>query len=457
MGTIGVAISGGGHRATLFGLGALMFLADAGRNGDVCSIASVSGGSLTNAYVGQEGNYRAGQWAHKPDFDAVAAALASQIANRGTMWAAWTTKVWVAVAAIALVATFLVFLLPWWWVIRMILWFVAFLVWIAVFWSLRGGVCARAYKKTLYTTSSGNTSLNDLGHTNPTIDHVICATDLHAGEHFDFSGRFVYNYRYGRGARPGMKVQQPVSASTSVPGAFPPRWFRATRFGFQHGAQQPPPRWITVVDGGVYDNMADQWASGLADRKQRTPGLFDDIEDIDELVVVNCSAGMRFESTSKMRVPAVGELLALSRAVSIMYDNSASLRRQSLVGRFIRSAGRIRNNQAPGDFVGSLVSIDQSPFRIPRAFENSSDPGYQQRAQDVLNGMLATENEQQWSQIAQMDSAVATTLRKLGREVSARLIRHAYILAAANLHVLLGYPPPTQQQTSKQRFEALVQ
>lgn len=38
---IGVALSGGGHRATIWGLGVLLYLADAGRQGDVGAIASV--------------------------------------------------------------------------------------------------------------------------------------------------------------------------------------------------------------------------------------------------------------------------------------------------------------------------------------------------------------------------------------------------------------------------------
>ena len=43
--SLAVAMSGGGHRATLFVLGALMYLVDAGANKYVTSIASVSGGS----------------------------------------------------------------------------------------------------------------------------------------------------------------------------------------------------------------------------------------------------------------------------------------------------------------------------------------------------------------------------------------------------------------------------
>ncbi|MDH4346170.1 MAG: hypothetical protein OEW31_07540, partial [Thermoleophilia bacterium] len=52
-----VALSGGGHRAALFGLGVLLYLADAGKSREVTSVASVSGGSLTNGYVAQSVDY----------------------------------------------------------------------------------------------------------------------------------------------------------------------------------------------------------------------------------------------------------------------------------------------------------------------------------------------------------------------------------------------------------------
>ena len=55
---IGVALSGGGHRASVFGAGLLLYLADAGRQGDVGIIASVSGGSITNGVVAHEMDYR---------------------------------------------------------------------------------------------------------------------------------------------------------------------------------------------------------------------------------------------------------------------------------------------------------------------------------------------------------------------------------------------------------------
>ena len=57
MARVGVAISGGGHRAALFGLGSLMYLADAEKSREVVSIASASGGSITNGYVALRADY----------------------------------------------------------------------------------------------------------------------------------------------------------------------------------------------------------------------------------------------------------------------------------------------------------------------------------------------------------------------------------------------------------------
>jgi hypothetical protein len=48
---VGIALSGGGHRATLFGLGALLATVDLGVNERVVQISSVSGGSLLNGFL----------------------------------------------------------------------------------------------------------------------------------------------------------------------------------------------------------------------------------------------------------------------------------------------------------------------------------------------------------------------------------------------------------------------
>ena len=51
MAKFGLALSGGGFRATLFHLGVVRFLRDAGLLGDITDIASVSGGSVLAAHL----------------------------------------------------------------------------------------------------------------------------------------------------------------------------------------------------------------------------------------------------------------------------------------------------------------------------------------------------------------------------------------------------------------------
>jgi hypothetical protein len=53
-----VALSGGGHRAALFGLGALLALAQNEASTRVTSISSVSGGSLANGAIASRLDYR---------------------------------------------------------------------------------------------------------------------------------------------------------------------------------------------------------------------------------------------------------------------------------------------------------------------------------------------------------------------------------------------------------------
>jgi hypothetical protein len=58
--TLGIALSGGGVRASLFALGALLYLVNKKLNRYVREISSVSGGSITNGFV-----------AHRCDFSKV--------------------------------------------------------------------------------------------------------------------------------------------------------------------------------------------------------------------------------------------------------------------------------------------------------------------------------------------------------------------------------------------------
>ena len=106
MSGMSIALSGGGHRATLFGLGVLLYLADAGKNVGALSISSVSGGSITNGFVAQELDYSTCGAAEFEQM--VAAPLAGQIAQRGTLYAPLFSKLYLVVLVLSGLATVIV-------------------------------------------------------------------------------------------------------------------------------------------------------------------------------------------------------------------------------------------------------------------------------------------------------------------------------------------------------------
>ena len=85
---IGVALSGGGYRATAWGLGAILALSDlreAGSNDDrLSTVASVSGGSVTNGFIAAGEPFNS---SNSAGFDAEAARLVPRLSGRpGWFW-----------------------------------------------------------------------------------------------------------------------------------------------------------------------------------------------------------------------------------------------------------------------------------------------------------------------------------------------------------------------------------
>ncbi|UVT18587.1 MAG: patatin-like phospholipase family protein [Nitrospira sp.] len=434
MAKIAIALSGGGYRASLFGLGVLLYLVDAQKNREVTSIASVSGGSITNAYIAQIKGY---QKRESLDFWESIRPLVHTIAHK-TLWAAPLTWVYLLTVLSFFFAIvygsfcgndwngliqWLVFcglLLPWGWLFQQ-----------------RGVIAGRAFGSNLFSTCGKPIALNEIDHT---IDHVLCSTHLNAGEHFYFSGRFVYSYRFGWGQPGCLPLHAAVQASAAFPGGFPPRWMRTRRFQFQGGEQQPDPipSMVMLVDGGVYDNMADQWPSGVARRAKARPDL--QLQIPDQLIVVNSSAGLSWSYLHLLKVPLIGEFLSLVRDISVMFDNAASLRMKELVQNFYHSE----------DLRGVLVNIAQSPFKIPRAFLKG-ETAEAQRARAVMEKLG---DEKEWDRITREDMNVSTTLSKVGARASAQLMRHGYALAMVNCHVILNFP--LHELPELQRFQQLA-
>jgi hypothetical protein len=431
----------------LFGLGALLYLAEAQKSSEVSSIASVSGGSLANGAVAQALDYRTSPAA---EVETVVGDTGRQLATKGTVFGwrgTWLYLVLlVVVAAVVAVGPWL---LPIPTALKIIV-FLAGLLLIGLLAQLRGRVCARAFAETLFSPDGAPTQLGQI-HT--AVDHVICATDLHAGEHVYFSGRFVGGYRFGLGTPGDLPLHRAVQASAAFPGAFPVTWLPTSRHQFRKpaGSDEASATTMALVDGGVYDNMSDQWAQGLASRSRRWSQLSPEFREADELVVVNASAGLGWGSVNSLRWPLVGELTSLLRDKSVLYDNGNSLRRHELTARFDLAEREGRGLR------GVLVHIPQDPFEVPDAFKGADSrwPGRAERARAAL-ALLGDQPERrdEWRKIAAANATEATTLVRFKEEVCARLLYHAYVLTMVNTHVILDYP--LLEMPDLDRFRGLV-
>ncbi|MEM9656138.1 MAG: patatin-like phospholipase family protein, partial [Actinomycetota bacterium] len=396
MAKISVALSGGGHRASLFGLGTLQYLADSGKHAEVVSIASVSGGSLTNGYVGQNVAYRT---TDGETFQAkVTDPFLAQITNHGTLFAPLLSKAYIGLLIVVGLASVV---LPWlvtsihfgWRVLLCLLGITALL---GLAW-LRGPLCRHALRQTLFSPEGSVTKLTDL---HPGVDHVLCATDLQSGDHVYFARDLAYGFQFGLGTPGPTDLATAAGASAALPGAFTPVSIRTRNLGFVGGRQGRNARFLRLVDGGVYDNMADQWGTGYAGRVHRLPPAYAD-KVPDELITVNSSSGATWTATSLLGVPIIGEVRALLRDKDILYDNTTSHRRYALIERF--DAARAAGTGTTGAYIG----INQSPYVVARAFEADSTLG--PKAKRVLamldEGPLT---EEQWQEVANRSDGMST-------------------------------------------------
>jgi hypothetical protein len=498
----------------------LLYLADVGRNRDVTSIASVSGGSITNGFLAQRTLYNR---AESEQVRAAARELASTIANRGslqgppfsapvlafaglllatgwvvlgldaglalrvaiasglglaagvvlaTRFRGWLPRLYLVVVGFSLLWVLGgPWLLPVPAAVRFLLTLAALMLWIWVVAARRSWVCEWAYERTFFNHDDGRpTLLRDIGGE---LDHIFCATELQSSEQLYFAKDFVYGYRYGVGIPGGISLARTVQASACLPFAFTPRWFRRADHAFAFPRADVPPegdrakstRFVVLTDGGVYDNMGDEWALGFAGRKRSWPELAARGREPTHLIVANASAGTGWAAFAPGAIPGWGEIAGMLRIKDVLYDQTTAPRRRALVAAFNQAAAaKAASAQAPAHEVrarvgllGALVDIGQSPFDVPKAFE--SDHAWPDRADRAREALEALEElgdtEEAWRRQQRESAGIPTVLSRLGPERSARLLQHAYVLAAVNLRVILDFPLP-RPLPSIESFQALA-
>jgi len=463
---IAVALSGGGHRATVFGLGALLAMADAGLCDRTVSISSVSGGSIANGAVMVGPDYGT---APVGEIEAHIARTVQSIAERGVLQGGAPATRWylrsfiaaIALTVVAFVVAVVAGIAKWPVVVASAVAVMFVFGWLTLWlFSQRSSATERAIDKELL--GDARTSLAAQQARDLSVHHVICTTDLQGGTTFYFSNRMVYGWEFGGTTRPTeVTLSTAVQASACVPGAFRARAVGLDRLHLVPGtltADDHPPHGevtvdrIVVVDGGVYDNMADSWEYGFADRAARWPGLVGaQSRPAQQLVVVNASS----DWNSLRPMPGGGlrfELDALMRSKDVQYDVSTSHRRQALGQLFATTAD-------DDDLDGVFVQIKDSPYRLVDRFTHGPErtPQDRKRWADEARSFLDRYglSMSAWDDIAKASSAVPTTLKPLGAEVCAALLEHGYMLATANLHVIFGHGDMTRT-IERPRFARLA-
>jgi predicted acylesterase/phospholipase RssA len=465
---LGIALSGGGHRATVFSLGALLAVTDAGLNERTVSISSVSGGSIAN-----------GVMLNGPDFGTAASdqlerhigAAVRAVAHRGVLLGGAPAtkgyllmlKVAAAVAFIGLVATLVFGFLQYW--IGLAAGLIVLVVGGAAVWRLFGQRSVRTEKAIDDEMLGGvERTMSTLGE--GSVHHVICTTELQTGTEFFFSNRMVYGHQFGgKLGGPSIRLATAVQASACVPGAFKARTIPLADLGLPSvpatlARKKKPPKQVSVArividDGGVYDNMADEWEYGFDNRRRRGwPQVVDAQSAAAKmLLVVNGSGGWNRLKPIVSKGPKF-ELDGLLRAKDVQYDVSTSHRRRAL-GELFRDA-----DGESDDVAGAFAQITSNPYAIPTSF--APRPGFQPdakarravEAKEFLDNYGLSESD--WDAIVSETSGVGTKLEPLGAAICAKLLEHAYVLTTINLYVVLGLGT-LDRTIDRQRFTALCQ
>ncbi|MDE2448258.1 MAG: patatin-like phospholipase family protein [Gammaproteobacteria bacterium] len=223
---MGLALSGGGYRASLFGLGSLWRLNELGWLKSLRRVTSVSGGSLTAGVL-------AARW-RELDFDAAGCAVnfPEIIAGRLRQFCSRTLDR----------KAILCGLIP----------FVS-----------AAGVARRAYERGLVKLVDGRVAtLADLPTSGDGPEFIFYATCLQTGSSFRFTRDGLHDWKLGRLPRTDVTLGTALAASAAFPPFLAPlrlrtdagKWVERPKIRDLEDAPRIRAR-LSLADGGIYDNM----------------------------------------------------------------------------------------------------------------------------------------------------------------------------------------------------------
>ena len=299
---VALAFSGGGFRATAFGLGCLRALHDAGVLPKVRVVSGISGGSLLAAL-----------WTYGPsDFIEFDALVTDMLHDGLQMDVARHTLAPHHVAANAFAAI-----------------------------ARRGTGFNRtdALRLTLERRAFGDRLVSDPNR--PDISTVISATDLVTSRAVRFGSVASACSPYGRIIEP-ITVAEAVAASAAYPLLLPP--LRRV-YTFERGEDRRRAR-VVMTDGGVYDNL------GLSVVEPgRSPAHTDHVYEVDYIIA--CDAGRQEKGESNAHLLP----LRLRRSFDITYRKAQDAGRNRL--HLARAAGQLRG------FVHAYLGMRDRNLPVP--------------------------------------------------------------------------------------------
>ena len=216
--SIGVSLSGGGHRATLFALGALLAIVDLGCQGNVYWINSVSGGSITNAYVAANCEYS--DVAPKEFYRICQEALA-RVSRYGSITGGRLGRIRVTafLASLLLSIVGMAYFAYQGGVLGWLLVAASYLLGLFT-WRLRGYIVELGFRDA-WCKSPNTGAVLHLGSTPRRVEHIFSAVDIRNSAPVFFSDSYVA----GGGQIFRMKklpIARAVRASAAFPGLLPP-------------------------------------------------------------------------------------------------------------------------------------------------------------------------------------------------------------------------------------------
>jgi predicted acylesterase/phospholipase RssA len=436
----------------MWAMGTMFYLVQAGKHSELAAISSVSGGSITNGVLAHQ--FPDLRSVDGDQFASKAQPLVRHVADEGLFfWGPKTNRyVYVTLAFAAAAVGGLLTTIVWTSVtglrlnalVCLVATAVLMIVAIALF--ERRSVKADKALAAVHFNTNGAATL--LAAVDRPVTHVFCATELQEGRHFYMSPTFVYSWANGVGLPASLPLSTAVQASACLPGAFAARRLPTAPHAFQHGAADTPAHDdLVLVDGGVYDNMGEQWLSGLGARTAQValpPQL-----PVDQILVVNASALPGWHRVGPKWPAVVREVSDLLADKDVMYLQTTSTRRANMVAAW-------RANETLGTGVlGALVHIAQDPHAIVTRMTHEPPP--RPTGNPATDQRLAAEHQARvarataalaklnavnadWPAIARLNTGVPTVLRKLGRKPTVRLLYGSYVVAMCMAHVELDYP-----------------